>query len=237
MKISLVIPAYNEEKYIGICLESVFKNAPDFFHEIIVIDNASTDKTKEVVEKFQGVKVIHESQKGLTSARQKGLESASGDLIAYIDADTKMPKGWRDKVIKAFFENQNFVCVSGPYIYHDVSFLKSISVWIYWHLFAYPTYLLTGYMTVGGNFVAKKSALEKINGFDKSISFYGEDTDIAKRLHKVGKVKFMPSLFMYTSARRFTGQGTLKTAFIYMLNFLSVAIKGKPISKEYKDIR
>lgn len=237
MKISLVIPAYNEEKYIGLCLESVFKNAPDFFHEIIVIDNASTDKTREVAEKFKGVKVIHEAQKGLTSARQKGLESATGDLIAYIDADTKMPKDWGKKVLKSFSKNPHFVCISGPYIYHDVKPLKSFSVWLYWHLFAYPTSLLTGYMVVGGNFIAKKDALEKISGFDKSIAFYGEDTDIAKRLSKVGKVKFMPSLPMYTSARRFKGQGTGKTAILYILNFFSVSFRGKPASKEYTDIR
>ena len=237
MKISLVIPAYNEEKYIGTCLEYVFKNAPNFFHEIIVIDNASTDKTREVAEKFKGVKVIYEAQKGLTSARQKGLESATGDLIAYIDADTKMPKDWSKKVLKYFSKNPGLVCISGPYIYHDVSFLKSISVWMYWHIFAYPTSLITGYMVVGGNFIAKKNALEKINGFDKSISFYGEDTDIAKRLSMVGKVKFIPSFFMYTSARRFKGQGTGNTAIMYVLNFLSVVFRGKPASKEYKDIR
>lgn len=237
MKISLIIPAYNEEKYIGECLKSAIGNSNGAFLEIIVIDNASTDKTKEVAEKFPGVRVVHEPQKGLTFARQKGLESAKGDFLAFIDADTKMPVGWPEKVIKAFSNDPHLVCVSGPYVYYDASWITRASVWLCWIFFAYPTYIFTGYMTIGGNFVAKKSALDKIDGFDKNINFYGEDTDIARRLHKIGKVKIIQKLYMYTSARRLKGQGLANTLMLYVANFFGIVFTGKPVSKEYKDLR
>src|SRR5689334_22582165 len=102
LKISLIICAYNEEKYLGDCLDSAIKNSNGNFFEIIVVDNASTDNTKLIAEKRPGVRVVKEERKGLTRARQRGYEEAKGDILAYLDADTKMPKGWVERVIKEF---------------------------------------------------------------------------------------------------------------------------------------
>lgn len=236
MRISLIIPAYNEEKYIGACLESVVQNASGILHEIIVINNASTDKTQKIAQSFPGVRVVSEMEKGLTKARQRGLVEASGDILAFIDADTRMPKGWAEKMRSAFEKNEWTVCASGPYVYHDVSKITKHGVKLYWHL-ASIIYRVTGYLAVGGNFAAKKSALLSIGGFDTTINFYGEDTDIARRLHKVGKVHFSHKLYILTSGRRFAGEGIFMTASRYMRNFFSVVIGGKPVTKEYTDIR
>jgi glycosyltransferase involved in cell wall biosynthesis len=240
MKISLVIPAYNEEKYIGACLEHVQKNGAGLF-EVIIVDNASTDKTSEVVRNFSfslcPIRIVTESQKGLTKARQRGLLEMNGDILAFVDADTHMPVGWVRRVQTEFEKNPHSVCLSGPYQYYDASFFSKIGNWIYWVFLAWPTYLIAGYMAVGGNFVARKSALEKIGGFDSTISFYGEDTDIARRLSKVGTVKFMQRFYMPTSARRLKGEGALVTAYHYVMNFFSIAFRGKPYTDEYSDIR
>jgi len=236
LKISLVIPAHNEEKYIGACLESARKNAADFC-EIIVINNASTDKTAAVAKNFPGVRVVDEPQKGLTKARQRGLVEAGGDIVAYIDADTKMPEQWINKIKYLFEKDAKTVCVSGPYIYYDMSFLERAFVWAYWLFLARTAYLFTRYMVVGGNFAAKKNALEAAGGFDPNISFYGEDTDIARRLHKIGKVKFPQNLYMYTSARRFRGEGLATAGTHYIINFLSIVFTKKSVTTDYKDIR
>ncbi len=237
IKISLVIPAYNEEKYIGLCLESAIRNSNGKFFEIIVVDNASTDKTSEVAGSFAGVRVIREEKKGLTIARQRGYQESSGDIIAYIDADTHMPEGWYETIMKEFSGNSRLACLSGPYVYYDIPKFQKFLVKIYWLLLAVPIYWIVGYMAVGGNFAARRSILEKMNGFDASISFYGEDTNIARRAHMFGKVKFKPSFFMYTSGRRLSGQGLFKTSFLYAANFLSEVVLHKPVTKEYKDIR
>ncbi len=235
-KISLVIPAYNEEKYIGECLQSAQKHAANFC-EIIVINNASTDRTAEVAKSFPGVRVVDEPRKGLTKARQRGLTEASGDIIAFIDADTKMPEKWIKKIKHLFEKDAETVCVSGPYIYYDMHVLGRAFVWAYWIFLARIAYLFTRYMAVGGNFAAKKSALETAGGFDPNISFYGEDTDIARRLHQIGKVKFKQNLYMYTSARRFRGEGLIVAGTHYIINFLSIVFTKKSATADYKDIR
>lgn len=236
MKISLVIPAHNEENYIGTCLESVRMSGTGLF-EIIVVDNASTDKTEDIAKKFQNVRVVKEPSKGLTKARERGFKEARGDIVAYIDADTKIRNQWVEKILQLFKENPDAVCVSGPYVYYDLSLLGRIAVWIYFAILVQPAYFFTGYMAMGGNFAVRKNALFKVGGFDKNISFYGEDTDIARRLHTIGKVIFSRQLYVYTSARRFKGEGILTTAWRYIINFLSVVILKKPVTHNYTDIR
>ena len=236
-KISLVIPAHNEEKYIGDCLEYALKNSNDKFFEIIVVDNASTDKTSQIAESFPGVRVVHEKNKGLTYARQKGFLEAKGDILAYIDADTRMPKNYYEKIIKEFNKNPNLVCFSGPHEYHDIHKGHQILVKIFWRVFALPMYLLVGYMTNGANFAILKDVLEKMNGFDTSIIFYGEDTDIARRAHRYGKVKFSTRFGIPTSGRRLKDHGVLKSFWVYATNFISEVAFKKPLTREYKDVR
>jgi glycosyltransferase involved in cell wall biosynthesis len=237
MKISLIIPAYNEEKYIGTCLEAVERNAHGKFHEILVIDNASIDKTAEIAQKYSGVKVIHESKKGLTKARQKGLEESTGDILAYIDADTKMPEGWAEKIEKEFETNSKLVSLSGPYKYYDGSLFEKIIMTALWWTSAPITYRLVGFMLLGGNFAAKKESLVAMGGFDSSIEFYGEDTDIARRLHKFGKVVFKMNFYMYTSMRRISKEGIFKANIAYGINFLWEVLFKKPFTQEHRDIR
>lgn len=236
MKISLVVPAYNEEKYISSCLESVIKNGGELY-EIVVVDNASTDKTAGVAARFRRVRVVTEPKKGVTIARQRGVRESSGDIIAFIDADTRMPEHWVKEVVKNFKVDEKLVCLSGPYIFYDVSRLAKVGVWLYWKVLARLAYLFTGYMAVGGNFAVRREALEKIGGFNPNISFYGDDTDTARRLYKVGRVKFNQKLVMYTSARRLRGEGFLLTAYRYAINFLSEVFTSKPFTNEYKDVR
>jgi glycosyltransferase involved in cell wall biosynthesis len=234
-KISLIIPAYNEEKYLGECLREALKNGGEL-HEIIVVNNASTDNTKSVAQSFETVKVVDESRKGLTKARQRGFLETEGEILAYNDADTKMPKGWVEKVVKHFEKDETLVCVSGPGIYYDQSSIGKIIAWVYWFV-AYIIHFFVGYMVYGANFAVKKSALEKIGGFDESISFYGEDTNLARRLSKVGKVKFVLNFYIYNSARRAKSEGLAKMAIKYIINFISEVWRGKPANSEYKDIR
>ncbi len=236
-KISIVIPAYNEAKYSGRCLKSIFKHGHKYLYEVIVVDNASSDDTSLVAKSFPAVRVIREEIKGLNRAREVGLKAATGDIVAYLDADTEMPEGWLETVAAEFSENPKLACLSGPYQYYDVRFADKILIFFYWTLIAFPVYLVIGYMAVGGNFAARRSALEGIGGFDTSISFYGDDTNIARRLHKVGKVKFKLSFCMKTSGRRLAAQGLFQTGFIYMLNFLSEIFLKRPFTKTHRDIR
>jgi glycosyltransferase involved in cell wall biosynthesis len=238
MTISVVIPAYNEEKDIGECIKSVLANAPENLEEIIVVNNASTDKTQEAALAFPEVRVLSEPQKGLTKARQRALLEAKGELLAFIDADNLVPKNWFKIINKEFAANPKLVCLSGPYVYYNTpAWQKWCVKWLYWRLLGRVVYFFTGYMATGGNMILSKQALLKIGGFDTSIAFYGEDTDIARRLYHVGKTKFNFDLVMLTSGRRFAGEGTVATGARYLANYASIMFTKKPVMKKYKDIR
>jgi GT2 family glycosyltransferase len=89
----------------------------------------------------------------------------------------------------------------------------------------------------GGNFVVSRTALEAIGGFNTAISFYGEDTDIARRLNAVGEVSFTFDLRMFSSARRLKTEGLLTMAFRYALNYLWTTFLHHPYTDTYIDIR
>jgi glycosyltransferase involved in cell wall biosynthesis len=241
MRLSIIVPAYNEQDYLRACLEQILAEvarcADPGQVEVLVVDNASVDATGEVARSVPGVRVVHEPIKGLTRARQTGLEAASGEVIGYVDADTRMPAGWIARVLRTFERYPGVVCVSGPYIYYDAALWQRVMVRLYWVLLASPAYWMTRYMVVGGNFAARRSALEKIGGFDTAIAFYGEDTNIARRLHAAGKVKFLLRLPMRTSSRRLQEEGMTVMAGKYVANFLSEVVLKRPVTHVYRDIR
>jgi len=234
--ISLVIPAYNEQNYLPACLDAVMRNVAGKVLEVIVVDNNSTDGTRDIVARYPTVKYVFEPNKGITRARQCGYRASSGDIVAYVDADTHPPAGWVEQIGQQFDAQANLAVLSGPYSFYDLSGLRN-KVSAGWFVAARPLSKLTGYLMVGGNFAIRRDVLDKMGGFDRSIEFYGEDVDIAKRAKSFGKVLFSPRFVMPTSGRRMTRHGFAKIAAIYFTNYVSVAFRGKPASQLYEDVR
>ena len=164
-------------------------------------------------------------------------EHMVGGLMATPKEAEGMPPGWIGRVLDAYERDSSVVCVSGPYVYDELSRVKRTFVQLYWRLLAMPMYRFTHYMAVGGNFAASKAALLRIGGFDTTISFYGEDTNIARRLAQEGKVVFDLRLVMKTSARRLQDEGFATTAVRYALNFGSELLLKRPFTRQYRDIR
>lgn len=245
MKLAFVIPAFNEEALIGKCLESVLAEIKRSGSkaDVIVVNNASTDRTGEIARSFEGVRVVDEPKKGLVNARDAGFAASEGyDLIANIDSDTIVPAGWLDLVFTEFGKDDKLVCLSGPYVYYDMAWYNRWLIGAFYGL-TYLIYLLNrfvlrvGSVVQGGNFVFRRAAWESVGGYDRSIEFFGEDTDVAVRLSKVGGVKWTFSLKMLTSGRRLEKEGVFRTAGTYTLNFFWVTFRGKPATKAYTDIR
>lgn len=244
MKLSFVIPAHNEEHYLGRCLESIAKAraGKKYDIEVIVVDNASTDATAQVAECFKDVRVVREPRKGLAQARQSGFAAATGDLIANVDADTMLPPGWVETVFTDFTDNSNLVALSGPPIFYDVP--ERVNSWVkvfnaaglFTHWLNSRVFHVSAVLQ-GGNFVVRRSALEKIGGFNPEFSFYGEDADIAKRLHKIGEVRYTSKLPMYMSGRRVMAEGKFTIAYRYALNYLWTNMFGRPFTTKSKVIR
>lgn len=245
MKLAFVIPAFNEEALIGKCLESVLeeirRSGADA--DVIVVNNASSDRTGEIARSFAQVRVVDEPKKGLVNARDAGFAASEGyNLVANIDSDTIVPAGWLDRVLREFGKDPQLVCLSGPYVYYDMAWYNRWLIGGFYGL-TYLIYLLNRYIlrvgsvVQGGNFVFRRAAWESVGGYDRSIEFFGEDTDVAVRLSKVGKVKWTFALKMMTSGRRLEQEGVFRTAGTYTLNFFWVTFRGKPATKAYTDVR
>ena len=225
MKISVIIPAYNEEKYITETLKAIVaQDYPDF--EVIVVDNASTDYTANLARLFP-VKVVSESKKGTMWACEKGRKEAIGEIIVRMDADCLPKKDWLSKGA-LLFNDPKVVVVSGPYDYYDASpFFRNASLFIQKYIYVplnvilQKLHLRAG-ITVGGNTFARASALVAIGGFNTSITFYGDDTDLPKRMSAVGRVVFSGKVVMPTSARRFNDQGVISLQSKYIFHFFKV---------------
>jgi glycosyltransferase involved in cell wall biosynthesis len=244
MILSFVIPAYNEECYLADCIESILRQTERMTEttEVIVVNNASTDGTRDVALRYPRVKLVDEPRKGLTHARQAGFAASSGRLIANVDSDSRLTEGWVERVLEAFEQNSRLVAFSGPLIYYDLTRQQRRLVQVF-YFSAWMTYFINrrilhmGSMVQGGNFVVSRKALQKIGGFDLNIEFYGEDTDIARRMAAVGDVVYTFQLKMFSSARRLKHEGMLTTAARYTVNYFWTTFFKRPFTHEHVDIR
>jgi len=233
--------AYNEEQYLPGCLFSLLHQTrrPD---EILVVNNASTDGTRLAAERAS-VRVVDESRKGLVIARETGSTATTGDVLVYVDADCRAPRDWLERVAQEFEGLDPPVAVTGPYRFYDWDLIGRILVRIYDVTVAPVTHFLAqdvfeiGAILYGGNFAVRRDALAAIGGFDTSIEFHGEDTNLGRRLSKVGRVQLILRCYVSTSARRYKTLGTAAVFGLYVRNFCAELFLHRPSDKSHEDIR
>ena len=199
MKISVIIPALNEEKFLPDCLEAL-QNQIEKPDEIIVVDNGSTDLTPKIAERFD-CKVVFEKKRGITFARNKGFETAKYEIIARTDADTIPPKDWIKNIKEAVKKHKEACAITGPVVFYDLPLKITLPSTI---LIKSGKILDGGYFLLGPNMVVKKSAWKKVKDYiclnDKEVH---EDFDLSIHLHEQGlKVAFDKNLINHISGRR-----------------------------------
>ena len=224
-KVSFVIPAHNEQDYIGDAIESIQKQKTVVSYEIIVVNNASADNTVSVSKKY-GVEIVNEERKGLTFARQKGFEKSKGDFIIYMDADTRLPDNFI-KIVSGYFEkHKDVVCTSYNYCYYDGRAIDNILLFIFQSILPVLNCILDIFnkpeIIIGLIMVIRINALKKAGGINEKFVFYGEDAEIARTLYTQGKVKNLNYPVVATSARRYKNRGTIKTLFLYWISFFLI---------------
>jgi peptidoglycan/xylan/chitin deacetylase (PgdA/CDA1 family)/GT2 family glycosyltransferase len=237
--VSVVIPAYNEEKYLPLCLQSIKKQDYAAEYKVIVVDNASTDNTAKIALDW-GAKVVYESKRSPACARQKGAEAATGEIIAFIDADTQAPACWLSTIVSRLVREPEMVAISGPYAYCDAGRFTRITSYIGNFISIIIDQLFRKVLNKGGaiwgcNFAVRRSALLEVGGFDTSIRFYGEEYEFSLRLKRVGKGGIIPRLFVLTSARRLKRIGVVNQYWNWIVDYFSVLFWYKPISEKLED--
>jgi glycosyltransferase involved in cell wall biosynthesis len=242
LRVSAIVCAYNEERSLRAALHSLFAQTrvPD---EVIVVNNASSDRTREVAESVSGVVVVVEPDKGLVRARARGLQAATGELLLYIDADCRAPLMLVERMEREFLASPDTVAVTGPYRFYDWDWLGIAGARVYDYTLAPLAHvtaqhlLRIGAVLYGGNFAVRRAALDAIGGFDTSIEFHGEDTNLGRRLATVGTVRLINRCFIYTSARRYKAFGRGKVFRLYVRNFWWETVHHRPKDVVHEDVR
>lgn len=242
LTLSVIVCAHNEARYISACLHSLLAQSrrPD---DILVVNNASTDETRAVALQIPHVRVVDEPRKGLVIARETGRMASTGDVLVYLDADCRAPLMWLARIEARFAADGALLALSGPYRYYDWDWWGRLLIRAYDFTLAPATQLLVkhilriGTVFYGGNFAVRREALERIGGFDTSIEFHGEDTNLGRRLFAIGKVGLFHDCYLHTSARRYVAMGKAAVFRLYVRNFTSELLRHRPKDATHADVR
>ena len=200
MRFSVVIPAHNEEAFIGKCLKSIEVAKKDFSKEVevIVSINRCTDRTEDIAKSY-GAIVIEENSKNLAKIRNAAAGKASGDIIVTIDADSRMSENMLAQI--------NNLLSIGKYIGGGVLVRpERISIGIFMSVITVIPVLLI-HRVSGGLFWCYRRDFEALGGFNESM-VSAEDIDFAIRLKAYGKklgkrFKTITKAHIITSCRKF----------------------------------
>ncbi len=203
LTLSLVIPAYNEEHHIEACLKAV--NAQTVKpHEAIVVDNNSTDNTVAIAKRFPGVRVVSEQRQGPGPARDKGFNTATGDIIGRIDADTILEPDWVRKVLAFYADpDHRLTALTGGGYFYNIRFRKFFG-WAQSQIaFRFNRLLLGHYILWGSNMALPRRLWLQVKRDVCRRQDIHEDLDLAIHLHRAGvAIAFRSSIQVGVKMRR-----------------------------------
>lgn len=212
--ISIVIPAFNEEKFLPECLASWANQDYQGEYEIIVVDNASTDSTANIARGL-GARVVYCPERSVFCARQMGADNACGEIIVQADADTIYPRDYLTRVAECFASHPEAVAIVGRFFYLDPPWWAKIEYFLRDGINRL-TNPITGRPPCpsGATLAFRREAFLKFNGY-RGILYSPDQYGLARRLSKLGKVLYERRLIALTSSRR-----VRKSALIVTLEFL-----------------
>jgi len=201
MKVSVIIPVYNEEKFIKNCLDSLMKQEekPD---EIIVVDNNCVDKTIEIVKKYKNIRIIKEKNQGIVPARNTGFNCAKGNVLVKCDADSILPVDWIKNIKNDFSQDSSLCGISMPICLNDVPIIRQ-STFIFYTYMLIPRLMIGVYPFFGPSYAIKKIVWNKVK--DKIClddTKVHEDIDLCLHVKKYGKIFHDGRTIVASSARR-----------------------------------
>ena len=227
MKVSIIIPTYNEEEFLPDLLTSIQRQYFDDL-EVIIADANSADKTREIAESF-GCKIV---PGGLPSVgRNNGAKEAKGELLLFLDADSVLSNNYISSAIEEF-ELHNLGIAITQIVPLEKGFINQMT-----HEFAnYMTKQISHIKPHGAGcygILTYKSLHEKVNGFDENLDF-GEDTDYIERVAKVSRFKVLENPRLLISTRRLEEEG-IKDITLKYAKSTAKQMVGKKVTLEELD--
>jgi glycosyltransferase involved in cell wall biosynthesis len=232
-EISVVVPALNEEKYLSRCLESLTDQCCDSDYEVIVVDGGSMDRTVEIAKHFAD-RIITTASRPVGAARNEGAKVADGEIVAFIDADTIASRHWLTAIERSF-KDLCVTGVTGPTLPCDGTALDSVTYRL-WTIYLQRVLLSMGMPhVIGFNCAYRKNAFLRVGGFDET-NVTSEDIGLARKMRRLGRIRFDKQMSAVTSARRFRKYGHAYITGLYILNGFSTLLFDTS-SKYYPPVR
>ncbi len=222
-KLSIIITAYNEERYVGNLLEDILKSEFKDF-EVFVVDNNSVDNTKGVVEPYtlrdDRIKLVECLEQGVSQARNYGAKDAEGQYLLFFDADVRIDEKYLGNSVNEMEKRKlDITChYEMPY---DGIFVDKALFWVLNNFVTRPFQYIVPSAPGSGGIMATREIHEKINGFSLETSNKAEDLDYQRRASWIGKYNMLNSAVTGISMRRFEKDGRINTWFKWATMYFS----------------
>lgn len=242
-QISVIVPALNEELYIADCLKSLRAQKFKYSFEIIVVDNGSHDRTIEISKQFAD-RVISESQRGISGTLNTGCREARGEILAFTDADCRVPEYWLSRLFEIFESDKNIVAAGGDYYFYDKKFIPRVifnKIVVPFVSFSFRLIFFRKYPSLpNSNIAIRRDIYEKAGGYNPNIP-WGQENELCSRISKFGKIFFDTNLKVSTSFRRYSREYdnqfivfflALKELTITVFRFFPITLLGKGMAPQ-----
>ncbi|HUR45507.1 MAG TPA: glycosyltransferase [Candidatus Saccharimonadales bacterium] len=224
--ISIIIPAHNEEAYLGQTLEGLQDQIyPNY--EVIVVANGCTDRTCEIA-RHRCHRLLDVPERGLSRARNLGAEAARGDILVFLDADTVLDKNALERIASRFTREFAAGTLRGE---PDIPRLK------YQAMYAWKNLMHCSAMHEGssGVILCWRDHFQDTSGFDEALHVR-ENSDLIRKLRRNGKYLYIGDAAVITSMRRYEQTGNLRTVWVWTKIWLQ-SLCGCLRNKNYEAFR
>jgi len=178
--VSVIVPVFNGERFLGEALQSVFEQDHRPI-EVIVIDDGSTDGSAEIAKSYEDVVLIQQANLGPAAARNAGLDRATGSFFAFLDADDRMAPGRLTTQLEHLRDHPDIGCVA---MSQELMLEPGMTIPYWLRPMHAPDEVATSYAMSA---MIRRTASEEVGGFDQSYRF-GEDLDWFFRIRELGIV-------------------------------------------------
>lgn len=202
LTLTIVIPVFNEQNHLETCLKAIAAQTlmPD---EVLVVDNNSTDNSRQIAQQFPFVKLITEKKQGVLFAKNRGFSVAKSDIIGRIDADSILPPRWVEQV-KNLMADGRFAALTGPVNYYDMPLPEANYHLDHWMRASIYNWSPKSPFLFGSNMAIRKSVWKQIQNSLCHDTYMHEDLDLAVHLYQAGHgILYTKELLAGASGRRY----------------------------------
>lgn len=225
--VSIIILNYNGREYLGPCIRDVLRSSYDVF-EVIVVDNASTDGSLDLLSDFPAVRVVRNSRNLLSSAGlNRGIQVARGDIVVLLDQDTSVRSDWLEELLRPLIKDPAVAITGSKLLYRD-GLVQHAGGAFEWN--GFTRHLRSGEVDVpgedgsprdvdyvcGASMAIRRSLLTHLGGLDECMPFYFEEVDLCWQAHRLGyKVLYVPNSVVVHHESASIGKNTNRYLFNY----------------------